>query len=239
MPMPMPMPVSSIPTSNPNPRPTGPLRRLAAAAAVALAAAVPAQAALVDRGGGLVYDTVRDITWLAAPALLPGVSNWFDAVLFAGAFVHAGATDWRLPASNFVDAGCAGAEGFGCSDSEMAHLFYAQLGGQAGQSVFDATGDDAGEIAAVAALPALAATWFWSWQVADDGSNTAFAFNFGTGEQAIRNTDRAGLMLLIHAGDVGGDLTTPTPVPEPPTLALAICAAALAFGRRRRLSATA
>ena len=35
----------------------------AASAMVALSGA--AQAALVDRGGGMIYDTTRNITWLA------------------------------------------------------------------------------------------------------------------------------------------------------------------------------
>lgn len=40
------------------------LSRLALAAALSVAA-LSAQAALVDRGSGMIYDTTRNITWLA------------------------------------------------------------------------------------------------------------------------------------------------------------------------------
>lgn len=213
-----------------------PLHTLAAAlaaatfATVALTAPTPATAALVDRGGGLVYDTVNDITWLAAPALLPGQLEWADGVLYGAAFEYAGGTNWRTPTSSFIDAGCPSGEGLNCSDSEMARLFYQQLGGQAGESVFDTTGDSADEIAAVALLPALMEGWFWSGQAADEGSNTAFAFHFGTGTQAIRDTTLTGRVLLVHAGDLGA-----MAVDAPPTLPLVLAATAIgALVRRRR-----
>lgn len=210
---------------------------LAPALSLALSAAPlgSARAALVDRGGGLVHDTERNITWLAAPALLPGPLAWADAVQFAGDFVHAGGSDWRLPLSAFADAGCPGALGFGCTGSQMGHLFHERLGGAPGESVFDAAGDSADELAALALFPALSEGWFWSWQVADDGAGTAFAFHFGTGEQAIRDTSLAGGVLLVHAGDLGAG----QPVSTPPTLPLVLAASALMLlWRPRRAAAT-
>lgn len=212
-----------------------PWRRRAAAllagAGLALGATLPATAALVDRGGGLVYDPARDLTWLAAPALLPGPLSHGDAAQFALGFVHAGGSDWLLPLTSFVDAGCAGAVGFGCSDSQMALLFHQRLGGRPGESVFDASGDTPEELANLALFPALAADWFWSWQVADDGANTAFAFDFGNGEQAIRDASLAGRVLLVHAGDLGA----PNRVDSPPTLPLVLAATAFAVVARRRV----
>lgn len=207
---------------------------LTAAVAASLGTPLAASAALVDRGGGLVYDSLHDLTWLVAPALLPGPTDWTSAMLFANDYVHGAASDWRLPRSSFIDAGCGLGEGFDCSDSEMAQLFYGPLGGHAGESVFDTSGDSATEIANVALFPALVESWFWSAQAADDGAGTAFAFHFGTGEQIIRDTDRAGFVLMLHAGDVGGDLTTPTPVPAPAPLPLLLAAAALALLVRPR-----
>lgn len=206
-----------------------------AAAAVALGlavfgAAAPAQAALVDRGGGLVYDTERDLTWLAEPALLPGALNWLEAAEFASDFVFAGGANWFLPHTPFVDAGCAGAEGLGCTGSQMGHLFHERLGGEPGESVFDTAGDSADEVAAVALFPALQSAWFWSWQLADDGANTAFAFHFGSGEQAIRDTTLGGRVLLVHNGDLG----TANAVDSPPTLPLVLAALLAGFVARPR-----
>jgi hypothetical protein len=204
------------------------LRRLAlpliVAASMAVALPAPTQAALVDRGGGLVYDAERDLTWFVDPALLPGPMTQDNAAQFAADFEYAGGTDWLLPQAAFFDPGCAGAEGFGCIDSDMAHLFHQRLGGTAGSSVFDSSGDTAEEIANVALLPALAESWFWSWQIADDGGGTAFAFHFGNGLQLIRDSQLSGRVLLVHAGDLG----TAMPVDSPPTLPLVLTAVALA-----------
>lgn len=202
----------------------------AAVLAGALAWAPAAEAGLVDRGGGLVYDTERDLTWLASPALLPGPMAWLDAASFASDFEYAGGSDWLMPDTPFFDAACAGSEGFGCVDSDMGHLFHQRLGGQPGESVFDATGDTPEQLAAVALMPALVNGWFWSWQIADDGVGSAFAFHFGTGQQLIRDTALSGRVLLVHTGDLGAVATVDTP----PTLPLALAAAALALVLRPR-----
>lgn len=222
----------------PDPIITTLLRRSGALAALSLAALLcaappPAEAALVDRGGGLVYDSSTNLTWLAAPALLPGPMNWLDAATFASDFVHAGVANWLLPDAPFFDSGCAAGVGMGCVDSDMGRLFHQQLGGQAGESVFDSTGDSAAEIAAVALMSALADAWFWSWQIADDGANSAFAFHFGTGNQAILNTALNARVLLVHAGDIGADFVSPGQVDAPPTLPLVLGALAAAFLVRR------
>lgn len=217
-------------------------RRTTALAALSLAALLcaappPAEAALVDRGGGLVYDSQADLTWLAAPALLPGPMNWLDAATFASDFVHAGHAGWLLPDTPFFDSGCAAGVGLGCVDSDMGRLFHQQLGGHPGESVFDTTGDSADEIAAVAMMPALANAWFWSWQIGDDGANSAFAFNFGAGNTALLSTALNARVLLVHAGDIGADLVAPGRVDSPPTLPLVLGALAAAFMLRpsRRL----
>ena len=71
-----------------------------------------AQAALVDRGGGLLYDTVLNITWLqdANYARTSGYCNssdncfyasgrmdWTQANRWANNLVYGGYSDWRLP----------------------------------------------------------------------------------------------------------------------------------------------
>lgn len=200
------------------------------AAVLFACAAAPAHSALVDRGGGLVYDSERNVTWLAAPALLPGPLSRAQAALFALDFVYAGGSDWLLPQTPFADAGCPGAVGFGCTASQMGHLFHLRLGEQPGESVFDPAGDSADEIAGLALFPALAEGWFWSWQIANDSATAAFAFHFGTGEQAVRDAALPGRVLLVHAGDLGADIR----VDSPPTLPLVLAATAFAVVVRRR-----
>lgn len=125
------------------------LRSLAGVASLTLAVALAfpgaAGAALIDRGGGLIYDTAQDITWLqnanlgAGSAFDDGASStdgrmtWQNAVDWADALVFGGFDDWRLPLTPQPDPSCSSQSGFfpgfpdqgngsGCTGSEMGHL---------------------------------------------------------------------------------------------------------------------
>lgn len=126
--------------------------RLLAASALALAASLtavaPARAELFDRGGGLIYDSSQDITWLAHPVAAWGAPEdwsdgqkdgrltWTQALAFAARFSvvdtvrHQTLDDWRLPTAN---PACG--IGYGCNSSEMGHLFYVDFKGTTGWTV--------------------------------------------------------------------------------------------------------
>jgi hypothetical protein len=104
-------------------------------AAIASAALVPWV------GGKLVYDTNRDITWVADANLCLTLGNcvngdvaggmlWNDANQWAADLNYLGYRDWRLPTALDL-AGSEPCLGFNCSSSEMGHLFYDELGGVA------------------------------------------------------------------------------------------------------------
>lgn len=64
----------------------------------------PVQATLFDRGNGLIYDDVLNITWLKDVKYArtsgqdsDGVFFWADAVAWADQLVYGGHNDWRLP----------------------------------------------------------------------------------------------------------------------------------------------
>lgn len=118
--------------------------------------ALPAQAALIDRGGGLIYDDVLNITWLQDANYAKtsgydtnGLMNWQDAVAWAANLTYydsvRGVTydDWRLP--TMVDTGIVSCDfaysGTDCGYnvqtydavtnkvfSEMAYMYYVNLG---------------------------------------------------------------------------------------------------------------
>lgn len=97
-----------------------------------------AQAALHDRGGGLIYDDVKKITWLADANYAKtsgydadGRMNWRDAGTWAANLVfhdsvrNVDYSDWRLPKTiNYGSGPCVG--GF-CADGEMGFLFFGEL----------------------------------------------------------------------------------------------------------------
>ena len=93
-------------------------------------------AALIDRGNGMIYDTDLNVTWLQDANLVKttgfpslggtGRLNWLDALAWADALVFGGFDDWRLPTTgprfptdpNFPD-------------DELSHLFI-ELGNSPG-----------------------------------------------------------------------------------------------------------
>ena len=83
-------------------------------------------AALVDNGGGLIYDEDLDITWLAN-ANSGGTQNWVDALAWAASLEVGGVMGWRLPTADT----CTGPS----CDAEFNHLFYNELGGSTGTPI--------------------------------------------------------------------------------------------------------
>jgi len=106
-------------------------------------------ATLWDRGGGLVYDDVLEITWLqdanhsAADVCIPGDScpdglmTWYSANAWASGLEYYDSVrgviwdDWRLPSAYNQD-GSGPDSGWNISSSEMGHMYYNNLGGTCG-----------------------------------------------------------------------------------------------------------
>ena len=77
-------------------------------AAVMSFTSLSSQAALFDRGGGLIYDTTQDLTW-TQDAGMSGSLTWDEAVAWAENLEFWGADDWRLPTTTqFDDPTCSG-----------------------------------------------------------------------------------------------------------------------------------
>ena len=97
-------------------------------------------AALVDNGGGLIYDTVLDITW-AQPDTF---RTWDGANTWASGLTLGGVSGWRLPyISVAAGAGpltvlpvdCSTATEVACRDNELGYMFYQNLSGTFKQSI--------------------------------------------------------------------------------------------------------
>ena len=117
-----------------------------------------AQASLIDRGNGLLYDDVLNVTWLQdanyahtsgyAGADSAGRMNWTTAKTWAADLVYGGYSDWRLPSnspingSSFNDSYAPdGSTDYGHNitspHSEMAYMYHVNLGLK---SYYDTTG---------------------------------------------------------------------------------------------------
>ena len=123
------------------------LKTLAAAAAlVALSGA--AQAALINRGGGMIYDTTRNITWLAdwnyaktSSYDSDGAMNTAAAQQWASTLQFAGYADWRLP-SGLNSDGSGPCLSYQCVDSEFGYMFYTNWGAVPYKPFSDGTNKD-------------------------------------------------------------------------------------------------
>ncbi len=105
--------------------------------------AIPAQAMLIDRGNGMIYDSAQNITWLQDANYArtsgydsDGLMNWNDATVWAAGLVYQSYDDWRLPTiTDTHSPGCDWAySGTDCgynsdtASSEMAYMYFVNLG---------------------------------------------------------------------------------------------------------------
>jgi hypothetical protein len=127
--------------------------------AALLASPLSANASLYDRGNGLVYDDVLDITWLkdanyastsnytqdndnGVTIKSNGRMDWFEASNWAGQLEYAGFSDWRLPTLapqngseyNFdvtYDGSSDRTYNLTQPERELAYMYYVNLGNEA------------------------------------------------------------------------------------------------------------
>jgi len=170
---------------------------------------IPSHAALVDNGGGLIYDDVLDITW-AQPDTLTG--DWDEANTRAAQLTLGGATEWRLPyISVAAGAGpftgdpvpCSDASEVACRDNELGYMFYQNLSGTLNESILDSGDPD------LALFPTLESFFYWS------GTETvlgAWEFNFNDGRQETSGTGFDNPVWAVHDGNVGAVVPVPAAV---------------------------
>lgn len=171
-----------------------------------------AHAALVDRGGGLIYDTDLNITWLSnADAAVgsafddgtntnDGSMSWASAVAWSASLTTGGVSGWRLPSTGVPDATCSDstrAYGLSCTGSEMGHLFYVELGGTPNTTILTS-----GDPVLLALFSNIQGT-YWSGTTEPGFPDHAMTFTFTLGNQsdAFKTTNFVHGW-AVHDGDV-------------------------------------
>ncbi len=211
---------------------------LALAAAGVLCSGV-AHAALHDRGGGLLYDDVLNITWLqdANYAKTSGYDadgrmTWYEANIWANYLVYGGFDDWRLPTVMNRDGSGICFDGYNCTNSEMGHMFYNNMGASASTSIL--SGSNTANLALVTNLK-IGTYWY---REAYDMLPTEYAWDFSTfqGLQSAGAYQPSDLYAwAVRPGDVAA------PIPEPETYAMMLAGLGLlgVMARRRKQKAVA
>lgn len=188
-------------------------------------------AALLDRGNGLIYDSSQNITWLQNADLSNTSMTWDDSLNWAASLVYQGFDDWRLPTTLVPDASCTGVDfgapigiapiDFGCTGSEMGHLFGVDGISAATPGPFTSVGPYA---------------WSSTSAPSADTLQRAFAFRFTDGVQnnIWKGNSVATTNVDVRAWAVrDGDVQT-TSVPTPAPIALLGMSALWLLQRRRR-----
>lgn len=229
------------------------LSRLAVASLVAAAVSGAAQAALIDRGGGLIYDSDLNVTWLADANYAQtsdydadGLMTWNEATAWVTGLAYydsvRGVTysDWRLPST--TDLGSPACNfayvGTNCGynikyKGEMAHLFYDELGNVA---IYDETGHSrfGWNLSNIGPFKNLQEYGYWSgteyWISSDPPLPiSSWVFTFDAGGQYLNEKTNGLFALAVRDGDV-------TPVPEPSSWTMMLVGIALLVRLSRKFN---
>lgn len=212
------------------------LKRASVALATAglLASGVAQAKSLYDLGGGMIYDPVLKITWLADANYAKtsgydtdGLMDWTAANAWAASLTVGGFTDWRLPTALNQD-GSGPCEFFNCTNSEMGHMFYNNLGASAGSSIL--AGTKTANLALFTNLQDDIAAPYWSGTAA--GGTNFWNFYTYDGYQTFDDKDYEFYAWAVRPVDLGA------PIPEPETYAMLLAGLGLlgVVAKRRRRS---
>lgn len=185
-----------------------------------------AEAALGAGGNGeTVYDTVRNVTWLANANLAAtqrfgvrginpdGSMSWTTAqewIAAMNAAYYLGSSQWSLPATKLPDASCSqepksASFGFGCTASQLGDLFYNELGGVKGSTI------ELTHNADYHLFNNFQPYLYWSSTPWTRVPNSAFSFSFGNGFQGTNVYVNVMYAIAVAPGKVGFRASHGTP----------------------------
>jgi hypothetical protein len=221
-----------------------------------------AQAALFDRGGGLLYDDVLNVTWLADANYAKtsgydadGVMTWAAAntwaanLTFHDSVRNVDYSDWRLAANTPVGANWnynyaingSTDVGFNITSphSELSYMYYVNLGlkSVATSAKYGVHGNGTqGGQANIGPVHNLQSGVYWSGtDYAPTPANYAWRFDTGGGYQGGGVESNGYFAWAVRPGDVAA------PIPEPETYAMMFAGLGLlgVAARRRKQNLTA
>ena len=198
------------------------------------------EAVLMDRGNGMIYDTVLNVTWLQDANYAKtsgqhetGLMNWEQANAWADSLVYGGVSDWRLPTLSAANSSAFeyefaydGSTDYGYNitspNSELAYMYHVNLLNRGFYSIF---GDEEqlgwnetpnaffrdGVTNEAKSIANLEANVFWTnLEYAPDNASFAWAFATDFGVQSDLNKSGEYLAWAVRSGDIAA-----VPLPAP------------------------
>jgi hypothetical protein len=221
------------------------LRLTLSAIGLSLMGVGSSQAALIDRGGGLIYDDVLNVTWMQDTqyAVTSGYKpfarmGWVEANEWVGGLEYYDSVrgtvwdDWRMPTTvnSFASLGF---DPTGAS-SELSYMYYVNLGFQANWEHDPNTPDPSSD--AYNPFYNLAFRGHWSQTLSPSRDTVAWLTHFHFGSNEFSDVSDAMYVWAVRDGDVGAGPVQS--VPEPSTLALlGLGLIGASLGRRRKKAA--
>lgn len=208
-----------------------------------------ANAALWDRGGGLIYDDVLDITWLQDANYAKtsrydsdGLMTWAEAMTWADSLVYRDSIrgvdydDWRLP-TTFAGPFAWGYDGtttagYNITSSEMGYMYYTNLGNKGFYATGGTWSQSGWGLQNTGPFTNLQSYYYWSGTEYSANPDDAWYFVLDYGYQSVICKDFGNFYAwAVRPGDVSA-------IPLPGAVWMLgsglACAAALRrkFGRR-------
>lgn len=193
--------------------------------ALALGWSGAAHAELIYRGGGMVYDTVLDITWLqdanfaytsgyaasnevGSPDSTPdhiqanGEMGWSAGQTWVSELVYGGYDDWRLPS---IRSSTINDTGYYNTKSEIGYMYYENLGNPPAVGEIQNNSFVDGQTGETISFSNIDDA-YWHSDIGDDlVSIETYYFNSNNGEFA-RSNKRYGLRIwAVRDGDIESD----------------------------------
>lgn len=161
-----------------------------------------AQASLINRGNGLIYDTDLNITW-TNPAQLAQTwdvaQQWISQLNISN---YMGFSNWRLPTGD----SCLG---YNCTGSEMGHLFFNELGGEGHADI------SLHHNANFSLFPSLYGQQYWTGTSYAPDTRLAYFFTFTVGASVEINKSAQGIHgWAVRDGDVVTAPVSAVPLPS-------------------------
>lgn len=158
-----------------------------------------AHAALIDNGGGLIYDTDLNITWYDNPNY--DTHLYGDYATWAADLNVGGVKGWRFPTTPGTTTGVT-------SEGEMGHLFYIELKNPIG---VDGVGNPIGLFINSGPFTNLKQGFYTS---TTHNGYQYYCFIFDNGQQILADINywSGGINgLVVHDGNIGGPLIPISP----------------------------